>query len=64
MKDTRQIAKIRTHPHNADLVYAAVFGHAFGPNPERGVYRSQDGGDSWEKVLHVSGQGGRHRPHH
>ncbi len=58
MKETRQIAKIRSHPQNADLVYAAVFGHAFGPNPERGVYRSKDGGESWERVLHVSDKAG------
>ena len=58
LKDTRQIAKIRSHPANADLVYAAVLGHAFGPNPERGVYRSKDGGDTWENVLHVSEKAG------
>ena len=58
LKDTRQIAKIRTHPQNADLVYAAVFGHAFGENPERGVYRSKDGGATWENVLHVSEKAG------
>ena len=58
LKDTRQIAKIRTHPDNADLVYAAVFGHAFGENPERGVYRSKDGGATWENVLHVSEKAG------
>ncbi len=58
LRDTRQIAKIRTHPQNADLVYAAVFGHAFGPNPERGVYRSKDGGATWENVLHVSDKAG------
>ncbi len=58
MKETRQIAKIRSHPQNADLVYAAVFGHAFGPNPERGVYRSKDGGETWENVLHVSDKAG------
>ena len=58
LKETRQIAKIRTHPQNADLVYAAVFGHAFGPNPERGVYRSKDGGATWENVLHVSDKAG------
>ena len=58
LKETRQIAKIRTHPENADLVYAAVFGHAFGPNPERGVYRSKDGGESWENALHVSDKAG------
>ena len=58
LKETRQIAKIRTHPQNADLVYAAAFGHAFGRNEERGVYRSVDGGDSWELVLHVSDKAG------
>ena len=58
LKETRQIAKIRSHPQNADLVYAAVFGHAFGPNPERGVYRSNDGGETWENVLHVSDKAG------
>ncbi len=58
LKETRQIAKIRSHPQNADLVYAAVFGHAFGPNPERGVYRSEDGGETWENVLHVSEKAG------
>ncbi len=58
LKETRQIAKIRTHPENADLVYAAVFGHAFGPNPERGVYRSKDGGDTWQNILHLSEKAG------
>src|SRR5216117_3251869 len=46
-----QIGAIRVHPANADLVYVAVLGHAFGPNPERGVFRSKDGGKTWEKVL-------------
>ena len=58
LKDTRQIAKIRSHPDNADLVYVAAFGHAFGENPERGVYRSKDGGATWENVLHVSEKAG------
>ena len=58
LKDTRQIAKIRTHPQNADLVYVAAFGHAFGQNAERGVYRSKDGGATWENVLHVSDKAG------
>src|SRR3989442_4264710 len=39
-----QIGAIRVHPANADLVYVAVLGHAFGPNPDRGVFRSKDGG--------------------
>lgn len=58
LKDTRQIAKIRTHPDNADLVYVAAFGHAFGKNKERGVYRSKDGGQTWENILHVSDKTG------
>ena len=58
LKETRQIAKIRTHPDNADLVYVAAFGHAFGENAERGVYRSKDGGATWENILHVSDKAG------
>ncbi len=58
LKETRQIAKIRSHPENADLVYVAAFGHAFGTNPERGVYRSKDGGATWENILHVSDKAG------
>ena len=49
---TQNIARIRVHPNDPDLVYVAAFGHRFGPNPERGVYRSRDGGVTWERVLH------------
>ena len=51
---TYQIARVRVHPRNPDLVYVAALGHVWGPNPERGIYRSKDGGASWEKVLFVS----------
>ncbi|SRR5579883_220840 len=51
LRDSRQIAKILVDPKNADLVYAAVLGHVYGPHPERGVFRSKDGGASWQKVL-------------
>ena len=51
LRDAGQIARIVVHPGNADVVYAAAFGHAFGPNPMRGVYRSADGGKTWNKVL-------------
>lgn len=54
LPEAGQIGKIRIHPKNADWVYVAALGHIFGPNPERGVYRSKDGGESWEKVLYVS----------
>jgi photosystem II stability/assembly factor-like uncharacterized protein len=51
LKDTRHIAKIRVHPHHADTIYVAAFGHAYGPNPDRGVYRSNNGGNTWEHIL-------------
>jgi photosystem II stability/assembly factor-like uncharacterized protein len=51
LEDTRQISRIRIHPRNPDLVYVAAQGHVWGPNEERGVFRSKDGGKTWEKVL-------------
>ncbi len=51
LTETRNISKVRIHPTNPDLVYVAALGHAHGPNPERGVYRSTDGGKTWELVL-------------
>jgi len=54
LEDTRHIARIRVHPENSDLVYVAALGHAFGPNSQRGVFRSHDGGKSWDKVLFLS----------
>lgn len=51
LKDTRQIGALIVDPHNADIVLVAAVGHAFGPNPERGVFRTTDGGKSWTKVL-------------
>ena len=54
LADARQIPRIRIHPKNPDLVYAAVLGHLFGPNEMRGVYRSKDGGAHWDRVLYVN----------
>ncbi|MBA3414480.1 MAG: glycosyl hydrolase, partial [Chloroflexia bacterium] len=53
LAETQNIARIRVHPHDPNLVYVAAFGHRFGPNPERGVYRSRDGGERWERILFV-----------
>jgi photosystem II stability/assembly factor-like uncharacterized protein len=53
LPDSRHITRIRVHPRNPDLVYAAVLGHLFGHNAERGVYRSSDGGGTWKRVLYV-----------
>jgi len=51
LNDTRQIAKVRVHPTNPDLVYVAAQGHVWGPNAERGIFKSVNGGKSWTKVL-------------
>ncbi|HSL20005.1 MAG TPA: hypothetical protein VK886_00620 [Vicinamibacterales bacterium] len=58
LEETRHIAQVRIHPSNPNLVYVAAFGHAFGPNPERGVYRSKDGGKTWQRVLFKSERAG------
>jgi len=58
LKESRHIPRIRIHPRNPDLVYAAVLGHLFAPNAERGVYRSKDGGKTWERVLFASENAG------
>ena len=52
LKDTRAIGKIIVNPHNPDNVFVAALGHPFGPNSERGVFRSIDGGKTWDKVLY------------
>ncbi len=56
--DTGQIGRILVHPEDPDLVYVAALGHIFGPNNQRGVFRSEDGGQTWERVLYVSDQAG------
>ena len=58
LSNTRHIAKIRIHPQDPDVVYVAALGHAWGPNDERGLYRSADGGASWEQVLFRSNTAG------
>jgi len=58
LTNTHHIPRVRIHPRNPDLVYAAVLGHLFGPSEERGVYRSKDGGATWERVLFVSDKAG------
>lgn len=52
LEDTRQIGRVRVHPRNPDIVYVAALGHAFGPNAQRGIFRSKDGGKNWEKILY------------
>ena len=51
LEDSQHIARIFVHPKNPDLVYVAALGHAYGPNDTRGVFRSSDGGKTWQKIL-------------
>ncbi len=55
---TGRIGRIEIDPRDSDVVFACALGHAYGPQPERGVYRTTDGGDHWELVLHVSEDAG------
>jgi len=52
LRETRHISRLRIHPTNPDIVYVAAMGDMFGPNPERGVYRTTDGGETWERILY------------
>jgi photosystem II stability/assembly factor-like uncharacterized protein len=51
LKETQYIARVRIHPQNPDIVYVGALGHVFGPNKERGVYRTTDGGKTWTQIL-------------
>jgi hypothetical protein len=51
LKETEQIGKVVVDPRNANVVYVAALGHQFGPNPERGVFKSTDGGTTWKQIL-------------
>src|SRR5262252_19207 len=55
---TRQIGRVLVDPRNANIVFVAALGHAYGANPDRGVFRSRDGGATWQKVLFKSDEVG------
>ncbi|MGC0772788.1 MAG: hypothetical protein WB543_07610 [Candidatus Acidiferrum sp.] len=70
LKDTRHIGAVIIHPTNPDIVYVAALGHAYGPNTKRGIFRTRDGGKTWEKVLYLDDRTGGievvfdpHNPH-
>lgn len=54
LDQTGRISRIVIHPTNPDIVYMAALGHAYGPQPDRGIFRTMDGGKTWEKVLFVN----------
>src|SRR5204863_120498 len=51
LEDSQQIGRVVIHPTDPDVVYVAALGHPYGPNAERGVFRSRNGGRSWQRVL-------------
>lgn len=52
LKETRQISRVLVDPRNANVVFVAALGHAYGPSEQRGVFRSKNGGESWEQILY------------
>ena len=58
LKETMHISRVRVHPSNPDVVYVAAIGSPFGPSVHRGVYRSKDGGETWEQILFKHEQAG------
>src|SRR5438128_3146689 len=58
LADSSQIGRMQIHPTNPDIVYVAAIGHPYGPNAERGVFRTKDGGKRWQKVLFVDDKTG------
>ncbi len=58
LKDGRHIIRIVIHPRDPNTVWAGVMGHLFGPNEERGIYKTTDGGKTWKRTLYVNNQTG------
>jgi len=58
LKDVGQIGQLKIHPKNPDIAYVAAIGNPFGWGPDRGVYRTKDGGKTWQKVLFINDQTG------
>ena len=64
LKDSQHIARIVIHPKNPDIVYVAVMGHLYSDNAERGVFRSMNGGQTWDRGPLYQRESGRRRPGH
>lgn len=54
LRETQSIGRVIVHPKNPDIVWVAAVGHLFGPNEERGVFMTTDGGKSWQKTLYIN----------
>ncbi len=53
LEETGRIGRVVVHPDDANIVYAAALGHTYGPQQDRGIYRTKDGGETWERVLFI-----------
>jgi photosystem II stability/assembly factor-like uncharacterized protein len=58
LKNTQAISRIRIHPGNPDIVYVSALGHPYGPNEDRGVFKTTDGGTTWKKILYKGDRAG------
>ena len=58
LADSKHISRIRVHPKNPDLVYVAAMGNLWKPNEMRGIFRSNDGGQTWKKILYINDKAG------
>lgn len=58
LKDTRHVSRVIVHPKDSNTVYVAALGHAYGPNEERGIFVTRDGGKTWQKTLYIDNQHG------
>ncbi len=58
LKDSRHIASVIVHPEHPEVAFVAALGHVYGPNEERGIFRTRDGGKTWEKVLYINDRTG------
>lgn len=53
LKETARISRVVVHPTNSDIVYVAALGHTFGPQQERGIYKTTNGGETWKRILFI-----------
>lgn len=58
LKDTQSISRVRIHPTDSETVWVAALGHVYGPHPDRGIYKTTDGGKTWRKTLFVDNRSG------
>jgi len=58
LRETERISRVLVHPANPDIVYVGALGHAFGPHPDRGVFKTTDGGRTWQKVFYLDDRHG------